>query len=327
MNLSQSLSNARILVLGGSGFVGQALCERLHRAGAQITVPTRNTAGSARTLWPMPRVQLVTADVHAPGTLARLLPGHDAVVNLVAILHGSERAFTRVHVDLPRQLAQACAQTGVRRVVHVSALGASPQGPSLYQRSKAAGEAVLQQADCLALTLLRPSVIFGPGDHFLNLFAGLQRVLPVMPLAGANARLQPVALGDVADALARCLRAPATAGQIYEACGPQVYTLRELVRLAGQYAGIRQGRGRPVIGLPYALGYLQALALELVPGPTLMSRDNLRSLAVDNVASGQLPGLAELGIAATPLAALAPEYLGTAGRAVLLDELRQRARR
>ena len=322
-----NLTDARILVLGGSGFVGQALCERLHRAGAQITVPTRNTAGSARTLWPMPRVQLVNADVHAPGTLARLLPGHDAVVNLVAILHGSERAFTRVHVDLPRQLAQACAQTGVRRVVHVSALGASPQGPSLYQRSKAAGEAVLQQADSLALTLLRPSVIFGPGDHFLNLFAGLQRVLPVMPLAGANARLQPVAVGDVAEALARCLRAPATACQIYEACGPQVYTLRELVRLSGQYAGIRQGRGRPVVGLPYALGYLQALALELLPGRTLMSRDNLRSLAVDNVASGQLPGLAELGIAATPLAALAPEYLGTAGRAVLLDELRQRARR
>ena len=99
------------------------------------------------------------------------------------------------------------------------------------------------------------------------------------------------------------------------------------MRLSGQYAGIRQGRGRPVVGLPYALGYLQALALELLPGRTLMSRDNLRSLAVDNVASGQLPGLAELGIAATPLAALAPEYLGTAGRAVLLDELRQRARR
>ena len=325
-----SLIDARILVLGGSGFVGHALCERLHRAGAQITVPTRHMATGARTLWPMPRVQLVAADVHAPGTLARLLPGHDAVVNLVAILHGNERDFQRVHVDLPRQLAEACAQTGVHRVLHVSALGASPEGPSLYQRSKAAGEGVLQQAaqgHRLALTLLRPSVIFGAQDRFMNLFTGLQRVLPVMALAGADARLQPVAVGDVAEALLRCLRATATAGQVFEACGPQVYALRELVRLAGQYAGIRGGRGRPVIGLPAALGYMQAALLEMLPGRTLMSRDNLRSLAVDNVASGQLPGLADLGITATPLDVLAPQYLGTAGRAALLNELRQRARR
>ncbi|MBP7454510.1 MAG: NAD(P)H-binding protein, partial [Ottowia sp.] len=137
-------SDARILVLGGTGFVGRALCERLHRAGAHITVPTRNLAGPARALWPLPRVQLVLADVHAPAALARLLPGHDAVVNLVAILHGSESQFQRAHVDLPRQLAEACARTGVRRVLHVSALGASAQAPSLYQRSKAEGEAVLK---------------------------------------------------------------------------------------------------------------------------------------------------------------------------------------
>jgi NADH dehydrogenase len=321
---------ARVLVLGGSGFVGRALCERLHRAGAQVTVPTRNKAGSARALWPLPRVQLVVADVHAPGTLAQLLPGHDAVVNLVAILHGNEREFQRVHVDLPRQLAEACAQTGVRRVLHVSALGASAQAPSLYQRSKAAGEAVLQQAQptgALALTVLRPSVIFGPEDRFLNLFANLQRLLPVMPLAGADARLQPVAVNDVADALLRCLRDPATAGHTFEACGPQVYTLRELVRLAGQYAGIRQGRGRPIIGLPNALGYLQALALEMLPGRTLMSRDNLRSLAVDNVASGELPGLEDLGIRPASVASLGPNYLRTSVLQDRLDAFRRAARR
>ena len=313
-------SDARILVLGGTGFVGRALCERLHRAGAHITVPTRNLAGPARALWPLPRVQLVLADVHAPAALARLLPGHDAVVNLVAILHGSESQFQRAHVDLPRQLAEACARTGVRRVLHVSALGASAQAPSLYQRSKAEGEAVLKQAEqagALALTVLRPSVIFGPEDRFLNLFASLQRLLPVMPLAGAN----------VADALMRCLAERDSAGHSFEACGPQAYTLRELVRLAGQYAGIRGGRGRPVLALPHALGYLQALALEMLPGRTLMSRDNLRSLGVDNVASGQLPGLADLGITPTPLEALAPEYLGAAGRAADLDAMRRRARR
>ncbi len=325
-----NLKDARILVLGGSGFVGRALCERLHRAGARVTVPTRNLAGPARLLWPLPRVQLVLADVHAPGTLAQLLPGHHAVVNLVAILHGSEKEFQHVHVDLPRQLAQACAQTSVRRLLHVSALGASAQGPSLYQRSKAAGEAVLQHAEAagnLALTTLRPSVIFGPEDRFLNLFANLQRLLPVMALAGADARMQPVAVNDVADALVRCLREPASAGHTFEICGPQVYTLRELVRLAGQYAGIRGGRGRPVIGLPNALGYLQALALEMLPGRTLMSRDNLRSLGVPNVASGQLPGLADLVIAPTPLEAFAPDYLGAAGQAAAFDAMRRRARR
>ena len=322
--------NTRVLVLGGSGFVGRALCERLHRAGAQITVPTRNTAGSARALWPLPRVQLVVADVHAPGALAKLLPGHDAVVNLVAILHGSQREFQRAHVDLPRQLAEACAQTGVRRVLHVSARGASAQAPSLYQRSKAAGEQVLQQAQqsgALALTLLRPSVIFGPEDRFLNLFASLQRLLPVMPLAGADARLQPVAVNDVADALLRCLRDPATVGHTFEACGPQVYTLRELVRLAAQYAGIGQGRGRPIIGLPNALGQLQALALEMLPGRTLMSRDNLRSLAVDNVASGQLPGLEDLGIRPASVASVGPNYLRTSLQQDRLDAFRRTARR
>ena len=318
----------RVLVLGGSGFVGRALCERLHRAGAQVTVPTRNLAGSARALWPLPRVQPVVADVHAPGVLARLLQGHDAVVNLVAILHGTQAQFQQVHVDLPRQLAEACAQAGVPRMIHVSALGAAADGPSVYQRSKAGGEAVLRQAEqsgALALTVLRPSVIFGPEDRFLNLFANLQRVLPVMPLAGAHARLQPVAVHDVAEALLRCLREPASAGHTFEACGPQVYTLRELVRLAGQYAGIRGGRGRPVLALPGVLGHLQAMALEMAPG-TLMSRDNLRSLSSPNVASGQLPDLAALGITPTPLEALAYEYL-SAGRTARYDAMRTRARR
>ncbi|MDO5623875.1 MAG: complex I NDUFA9 subunit family protein [Pseudomonadota bacterium] len=320
---------ARILLLGGSGFIGSVLCEQLQRRGVRVTVPTRHRA-SARHLWPMPAVRLVAADIHDSAALARLLPGHDAVVNLVGILHGSESDFARTHAELPRQLAAACAQVGVRRVLHVSALGADAAAPSLYQRSKAAGEAALQEAAArgrIDLTVLRPSVVFGAGDSFLNLFARLQRVLPVMPLAGADARMQPVWVRDVADALVRSLGEGTTIGQTIEACGPDVFTLRQLVRLAGQAAGVRGGRGRPVIGLPHALGWLQATVLEHLPGPTLMSRDNLRSLGVDNIASGQLPGLQALGITPTPLSAVVPLYLGTSGPAAALDAMRQRAGR
>ena len=319
----------RVLVLGGTGFVGTALCERLQRAGVRVTVPTRRRR-AAQHLLPMPGVLPVEADVHEAAALARLLPGHDAVVNLVAILHGSEAAFKRVHVALPRALAVACAQTGVRRLVHVSALGASAQGPSRYQRSKARGEAVLWEAahaGQIDLTVLRPSVIFGAGDRFLNLFARLQRLLPVMALAGAEARLQPVWVGDVAQAILRCLQDDATIGQTYELAGPGVWTLRQLVQAAGRWSGVRGGRGRPVIGLPPALGRLQAAALELLPGPPLMSRDNLDSLRVDNVASGALPGLQALGVQPAPLPPIAMRYLGEASEQALLDGYRRTAGR
>lgn len=319
----------RILVLGGSGFVGGAVCEQLHRLGWRLTVPTRRLV-TGKHLLSLPRLELAVADVNDPAELARLLPGHDAVVNLVAILHGSEQAFERAHVTLPTQLAKACAEAGVRRVVHVSALGAAANGPSRYLRSKAAGEAALQRAaesGVIDLTVLRPSVIFGVKDRFLNLFAGLQKVFPVVPLAGASARFQPVSVRDVGQAVVRALQDPATIGQTYELCGPEVYTLRELVQLAGQWAGVRGGQGRPVIGLPMALGKLQALLLEMLPGQPLMSRDNLDSMTVDNVASGTVPGLAALGINPAPLSGLAPILLGGAGTQARLDQFRRTAGR
>ncbi|HNK53814.1 MAG TPA: NAD-dependent epimerase/dehydratase family protein, partial [Ottowia sp.] len=203
-------------------------------------------------------------------------------------------------------------------------------GPSRYQRSKAQGEAVLQQAavdGALALTLLRPSVIYGSGDHLLNLFAGLQRLFPLIPLASAEARFQPVWVRDVAQALVRCLQDDTTAGRTYELCGPEVWTLRELVRAAGMWAGVRGGRGRPIVGLPAALGRLQALAMECLPGEPLMSRDNLDSMRVDNVASGQLPGLAELGITPAPLSAVGPMIVGADHPAARLDAYRRSAGR
>ena len=318
----------RVLVLGGTGFVGTALCERLQRAGVRVTVPTR-WRRAAQHLLPMPGVLPVEADVHEAAALARLLPGHDAVVNLVAILHGSAKEFERMHVELPRQIAAACGAHGVRRVVHVSALGAATGAPSHYQRSKAAGEAVLQEAaaaSMIDLTVLRPSVIYGADDRFLRLFVRLQRMLPVLPLAGAGARFQPVWVRDVAAALERCLQDAATIGQTYEICGPDVFTLRELAQSAAQWAGVAEGRGRPVLGMPGPLAWLQALAMERLPG-TLMSRDNLDSMKVPNVASGQLPGLAALGITPAPLSAVGPMILGTNGPMSRLDVWRRSAGR
>ncbi|HSX93596.1 MAG TPA: complex I NDUFA9 subunit family protein [Hydrogenophaga sp.] len=315
----------KVLVLGGTGFVGRHVCEKLQRRGWHITVPTRQIA-KANAVLPLPRVTVVQADVHDPRQLLRLMEGQDAVVNLVAILHGNEEAFERVHVELPLAIAEACLADAACRLVHVSALGASADGPSLYQRSKARGEEVLR-ATGLALTLLRPSVIFGRGDHFLNLFARLQRVSPVMPLAGADARLQPVWVEDVAEAIAVCLDEDAigraSIGRTIECAGPEVLTLRELVRLAGRLSGAE----RPVIGLPLAVGRWQAALLELLPGEPLMSRDNVASLSVPNVASGTLPGLDSLGITPSSVHAIAPTYLGERNARTRLLHLRKQVRR
>ena len=295
----------QLLLLGGTGFVGRSVCEALVRADAslRIVVPSRQPERAKR-LAPLPALRLVRADVHDEAQLAGLLDGCDAVVNLIGILHGSAAAFERAHVELPRKLASACHARGVARLVHVSALGADANGPSRYLRSKGHGEAVLREA-ALELSVLRPSVMFGADDRFLNLFARLQAIFPVLPLAGAKARFQPVWVGDVAAAIVRCLFDRSTIGFIVECAGPQVFTLAELVRLAGRWSGHR----RPVIALPDALGRLQALAMELVPGEPLMSRDNLDSMRVDSVASGTLPGLAALGIEAHSLSSVASGYL------------------
>jgi uncharacterized protein YbjT (DUF2867 family) len=314
----------RVLVLGGTGFVGRTLCDALVKdagGAARITVPSRRPA-QAKTLWMLPGVELLRADVHDEAQLARLLRGQDAVVNLVAILHGSEAAFHAAHVELPRKLARACQATGVRRVVHVSALGAAVGAPSMYQRSKAEGEQVLRKAG-LDLTVLRPSVIFGAQDRFLNLFARLQTLFPVMPLACADARFQPVWVNDVAQAIVRALRSHEAIGATYEATGPRQYTLQELVQLAGAWSG----HPRRVLPLPAALGRLQARLLELLPGEPLMSRDNLDSMSVPNVASGQVPRLAALGIRPTALEAVMPEHLSRGGEPTRLDGWRREARR
>lgn len=316
-----SLEQPAILILGGSGFVGRSLCEQLvqHFGGcARLTMPSRRP-DKAKALRALPGLTLLGADVHDDAQLASLLQGQDVVVNLVAILQGSEAAFEHAHVQLPQRLARLCpAHT---RIVHVSALGVSEQAPSRYLRSKARGEAALRAARPDA-TVLRPSVIFGRDDSFLNLFARLQGLFPLMPLAGADARFQPVWVEDVARALLRCMvDAPATAGRVFEAAGPREWRLAELVRLAGRLSG----HERPILPLPGPLARLQALAMECLPGEPLMSRDNLDSMRVPNVASGQLPGLAELGIHPADLEAVAPDYLGRDPRE-RLDDWRARHR-
>ena len=284
-------------------------------------VPSRRPA-RAKHLQPLPTLRLVQADVHSAADLQRLLPGVDAVINLVAVLHGSAAEFNRVHVELPRTLADACQAAGVRRLVHVSALGVGETAPSRYLRSKAAGEAALKAAN-LDLTILRPSVIFGEHDQFTNLFATLQALAPFVPLAGAQARFQPVWVQDVAAAIVQCLDQPSSIGQIYECAGPDVFTLQQIVQRAGRWSG----HARPVFGLPDALARAQAFLMELLPGTPLMSRDNIDSMRTPNVASGLLPGLAALGVNAASMDSVLPDYLSPGRGLARLDGWRSKARR
>ena len=297
----------KILILGGTGFVGRHLCEKLAEGDYRTTVLTRRRA-NAKHLQMLPMVDVIEGSASDAATLIPMMAGHDAVVNLVAILHGNEAAFDKAHVQLPLALVKACDAAGQRRIIHVSSLGADLAAPSMYQRSKARGEAVLSSSG-LDVSVLRPSVIFGAEDKFLNTFASLQKMLPFIPLAGSTARFQPVWVEDVASALVKCIEDRSTIGQTFEACGPDVFTLKQLVQLAGQYSG----HDKPVIGLPDGLARIQAALMELAPGEPIMSRDNLDAMKVDNVASGKLAGLEALGITPAAVSAVVPFYLGNQG--------------
>ena len=299
----------KLLVIGGTGFLGSAIVRELARRPAsadfQFTLPTRRR-DHAKHLLVLPTANVIDADVHDPATLARLITGQDAVISLVGILKGGEgepygKGFARAHVELPQKIAAAAKAAGVRRVLHVSALKAAADAPSGYLRSKAAGEVVLRDAG-LDLTLFRPSVIFGPGDSFLTLLAKLAKIAPLFPLAGADARFQPVWVEDVAAAVADSLQNAGSIGAAYDLCGPTQYSLRELVA----YAAAVAGHPRAIIGLPEAIAWLQAWAMEFIPnGP--MTRDNIRSMRVASVCDDgcTLP----FGRIATALEVVAPTYL------------------
>jgi len=313
------MAQETVVVLGGSGFVGRHIVARLSAQGFRVIVPTRRRE-SARHLILLPTVEVVETDVCADGALARLVADATAVVNLVGILHSSGRdTFDRVHVDLTRNVVQACKSAGVARLLHMSALGASPDAPSQYLRSKGTAEAIVA-ASGLQWTIFRPSVIFGEEDRFLNTFARLSALLPLIALASAGARFQPVFVGDVAHCFVHALGDELTVRSRYDLCGPRAYTLRELVAYAGEVTG----NVRPILALGPGLSRLQAGVLEHLPGK-LMSRDNLLSMQVDNVCTGPFPPV--FGIEPAAIEAIAPRYLAPAAQRSAYDPLRARGGR
>ena len=312
-----------ICVLGGSGFVGQELATRLALAGHWVRVPTRNQA-RAQSLRVLDTVELRTANVHEPGTLGQLFAGCDAVINLVGILNPrSGASFQAVHVELAAKVMTAARAAGVRQVLHMSALGADGRAPSQYLRSKGAAEAQLRASappgalPQPALTIFRPSVIFGPGDSLTNRFARLLRLTAgIMPLARAGTRFAPIDVRDVAQAFARALGDPSCFGQTYELCGPEVMTLADIVRLTARVAG----RRCTIIPLPDALARLQAAIMGLLPGKPF-SLDNFRSLTVDCVCREN--GCARLGITPRHMLAQLPAWLGSDDKETVLAVLRR----
>jgi NADH dehydrogenase len=290
-----------VLVLGGSGFVGRHVCNRLVERGYRVTIPTRDRERAKDALIPLPTAEVVTADVHNPETLVRYMRGCGAVINLVGVLHDGrgKGSFREAHLELARKVIDACKRTGVTRLLHMSALNAAPDAPSAYLRSKGEAEMLVRESG-LDYTVFRPSVIFGREDHFLNLFAKLQQMLPAIALAMPEARFQPVYVEDVARVYAESLTRLETFGLAFGLCGPRDYSLRELVRYAGELTGHR----RPIIGLGPTLSNLQATLMGLLP-VKIMTRDNLRSMQLPSVCESEFP----FGIMPTALEAVAPMFL------------------
>jgi NADH dehydrogenase len=274
-----------ILLIGGNGFVGRALAAQLQSAGYSVLIPTGHLA-VGRDLRLLPKVHLEDADIHEFDTLQGLcsrVSSSGAVINLVGVLHDKPaqpygKIFQAAHVDLPKNIITAMQMHGLKRYLHMSALGAHSNGPSMYQRSKGDGEAAVKASN-LDWTIFRPSVIFGAQDQFINLFAKLTKLFPVMPLANHSAQFQPVSVDDVATAFVRALKMPMTIHQTYDLVGPTVYTMQEIVELAKR----KVGASCAIIPVPAFVGYLQALAFEFLPGPTLMSRDNIASMQQPNI--------------------------------------------
>lgn len=299
-----------ITILGGTGFVGSHLVHRLSDDGHRINVLSRNREAH-RELLVHPSVEVYTTDVHDAESLARHFEQSEVVINLVGILNEKQHngeGFQRAHVDFTRNAADTARRCGVRRFLQMSALGADRESPSHYQRTKAEAEDYLlgECAGELDVTVFRPSIIFGAGQNFTTRFANLVKLMPgVFPLACAETRFAPVYVNDVVEAYARCLDRPASFGRHYELCGPEIYTLREIV----EYIAEHMHRKRVVLPLPDALGKLQAAVMEYLPGKPF-SLDNYRSTLNDNICTGT-NGLDELGIHPTHMDAVVPFQLAS----------------
>lgn len=292
-----------VTILGGSGFVGSSVVARLDQAGYQVKVLTRRRE-RAKHLILLPHVQVVECDILDPVALKAQLQGSDIVINLIGILHQTrDNGFDRMHHQLPRRVAQLCDELGIARLLHMSALQASPGAPSEYLRSKAAGEqAVMTYSPRLQVTIFRPSVIFGAHDHFINLFAKLIRMVPVLALAMPQAKFQPIWVEDVATAMVNAVSEPATYGKIYELGGPAILTLQQIIEAVMKITQVK----RPIIGLGRKLSLLQGSVMQCLP-VKLMSRDNVQSMLVDNVC--QNPMANELCVVPTDMIAVISGYL------------------
>jgi len=293
-------------VFGGSGFIGRYVVKRLAHRGYVVRAAVRDTE-AALFLKPMGAVgQIVPlyADVRNEATVRRAVEGAELVVNLVGILAESRAGdFQAMHTDGAGRIASHSAAAGVSRLAHLSAIGADTASPSRYGATKGAGE-VAVQAGFPGATILRPSIVFGPEDGFFNRFAAMGRLLPFMPVISGATQMQPVYVGDVADAVMAALARADAVGATYELGGPRVWTFREILA----YILKVTHRNKRLIEIPMGLARLQARVMELVPGKPL-TRDQLLMLARDNVVSPGMPGLAELGLVPTPVELVAPNYL------------------
>ncbi len=293
-------------MFGGTGFLGRRVVARLKQEGAAVRVAARNPGGAGPGPAATPgEVVPVAADVRDEAAVAAAVAGAEAVVNAVGLyVERGGDTFRAVHVEGAGRVARQAARAGVSRLVHISGIGADPGSRSRYVRARAAGEAAVRVAFAEA-TVLRPSVLFGPGDAFFNTFAKMARAMPVLPLFGAGeTRLQPVFVDDVAEAVVRALSGRDAKGRTYELGGPSTYSYRDLLLLVLD----RMGRRRPFLPLPFAAWHALAGASSLLPGPPL-TRDQVILMEQDNVAAPDALGFADLGIAPTPVEEVLPRYL------------------
>lgn len=308
-----------ILIFGGSGFVGRAICNKLVAEGHLVTVPTRKR-DNARALFPLPTLTVEEVNINDDAALARLAQGKDVVINLIGILNERKRGdFERVHVTLTQRILAACKLANVNRYMHISALGASVDAPSEYQKTKARAEAAVLASD-LAATIFAPSVIFGQEDAFLNKFAAMVKLLPPfvpMALPGASAQFQPVWVDDVARAFVGAMQKPETYGKRYELTGPTRYSLKQLVA----YVMATIDDRHVIIGLPNFASAALARVLQFVPTQPL-TPDNVKSMSVENVSDAPWPSFAG---ARTTLEAVVPKYLGRAAVTDVFADVRERA--
>jgi uncharacterized protein YbjT (DUF2867 family) len=287
-------------VFGGSGFIGRYVVKRLAHRGYVVRVAVRDPAAAnfLKTAGVVGQIVPLYASVREEGTVARAVAGADLVVSLVGILAERHKGdFQAIHAEGAGRIARLSREAGVFRLVHVSAIGADPASPGRYGQSKAAGEQAVRE-QYPGVSILRPSVVFGPEDQFFNRFAFMAMLSPVMPVFSGATRFQPVYVGDVADAVMAALGRAEAAGGIYELGGPQVFTFRELL----QYVLQETGRRRLLLSVPDGLARLMATIMELLPGQPLMLRR-------DNVVAKGMPGLPELGITPTPVDLIVPTYL------------------